>query len=65
MMHNTQAVCADGQFARTGPAPRGAACSDDGFCPGDCQLGERLPATAACPAPPPQQSDWPRAYGVP
>ena len=65
MMHNTQAVCPDGRWARTGPVPPGAACSDDGFCPGDCQLGERLPATAACPAPPPQQSDWPSTFGVP
>jgi hypothetical protein len=64
MMHNTQAVCADGQWAKTGPVPRGAACGADGFCPDDCQLGARLPATPACAAPPPQQSDWPSQYGV-
>jgi hypothetical protein len=65
MMHNTQAVCADGQWAKTGPVPRGATCGADGFCPDDCQLGARLPATPACPTPPAQQSDWPSKYGVP
>ncbi len=64
MMHNTQAVCPDGQWARTGPVPPGATCDAAGFCPNDCQLGARIPATPACAEPPPQQSDWPSKYGV-
>ncbi|NJL27711.1 MAG: multicopper oxidase domain-containing protein [Thermoanaerobaculia bacterium] len=65
MMHNTQAVCADGSYATTGPVPPGAQCDAEGFCPGDCETGERETAMTPCPAPPPQQSDWPKAYGVP
>lgn len=64
MMHNTQAVCPDGQWARTAPVPPGATCDDAGFCPSDCQLGSPFSAAPACKAPPPQQSDWPKAYGV-
>ena len=64
MMHNTQATCAGGQWATTGPVPPGARCDDAGFCPGDCELGTPVPATPACAAPPPQQSDWPSKYGV-
>lgn len=64
MMHNTQAVCGNGQWATTEPVPRGDACDAQGFCPGDCQLGTPLPATPSCPTPPAQQSDWPAAYGV-
>ncbi|MEM7585532.1 MAG: multicopper oxidase domain-containing protein [Acidobacteriota bacterium] len=65
MMHNTQATCADGSWATTGPVPTGAVCDEEGFCPGDCQIGEPEPAMPACPAPPPQQSDWPAAFGAP
>ncbi len=64
MMHNTQASCADGTWGITGPVPPGAECDEEGFCPGDCELGKRIPAAAACAAPPDQQSDWPEAYGV-
>ena len=64
MMHNTQAVCPDGNWAQTGPVPEGRACSSDGFCPNDCQFGLPFLAAPACKAPPPQQSDWPKAYGV-
>jgi len=64
MMHNTQAVCADGQWARTGPVPPGAACDAAGFCPSDCKLGPPIRATPACAVPPPQQSDWPAKFGV-
>lgn len=64
MMHNTQSTCADGNWALTGPVPEGAECDEEGFCPGDCQIGEPIPATPICPAPPAQQSDWPKAYGV-
>lgn len=63
MMHNTQAACPGGQWATTGPVPAGARCDDSGFCPGDCQLGRPVAAAPACPAPPPQQSDWPSKYG--
>jgi FtsP/CotA-like multicopper oxidase with cupredoxin domain len=64
MMHNTQAVCRTGTWATTGPVPPGATCDPAGFCPGDCQLGAPLPASPPCPAPPPQQGDWPSKYGV-
>lgn len=65
MMHNTQASCANGKWATTKPVPPGAECDEQGFCPGDCALGEAIPAGTPCPAPPPQRSDWPRAYGFP
>src|ERR1041384_4084302 len=55
MMHNTQAVCANGQFAKTGPVPRGATCDAAGFCPGDCQLGAPFAAGPACAIPAPQE----------
>lgn len=64
MMHNTQATCADGAFATTGPVPPGAECDAEGFCPGDCETGEPLEALSECEAPPPQRSDWPKAYGA-
>lgn len=64
MMHNTQATCADGKWATTGPVPPGAYCDKEGFCPGDCETGKREAAMTPCPEPPPQQSDWPKAYGV-
>lgn len=64
MMQNTQAVCPDGNWGTTGPVPPGAECDAEGFCPGDCQLGSPIPATPACPDPPAQTSDWPKAYGV-
>lgn len=64
MMHNTQAVCGNGKWAKTGPVPRGDACDPQGFCPGDCQIGGPLEPTPACPTPPAQQSNWPLAYGV-
>lgn len=64
MMHNTQSVCADGQWAETSAVKPGAVCDKDGFCPSDCATGTRIPAGAVCPAPPPQTSDWPKAYGV-
>jgi len=64
MMHNTQAVCSNGQFAKTGPVPPRAVCDAAGFCPSDCQLGTPLEAVPACATPPPQQSDWPTKYGV-
>ena len=64
MMHNTQAVCPTGQFAKTGPVPRGATCDAAGFCPSDCQSGAPLEAVPACAKPPDQQSSWPASYGV-
>ncbi|HEX2253978.1 MAG TPA: multicopper oxidase domain-containing protein [Thermoanaerobaculia bacterium] len=64
MMQNTQASCPDGSWATTGPVAPGAECDAEGFCPSDCVTGEPIPATPACPAPPPQDSDWPAAYGV-
>jgi L-ascorbate oxidase len=64
MMHNTQAACSNGQWAKTGPVPPGATCDAAGFCPGDCQLGAPIPARPACAVPPPQQSDWPSKYGL-
>jgi FtsP/CotA-like multicopper oxidase with cupredoxin domain len=64
MMHSTQVTCANGRWAETGPVPPGARCDAAGFCPGDCQLGAPLVAIPACPAPPPQQSNWPSKYGV-
>ena len=64
MMHNTQATCPDGSWGTTGMVPPGAECDEEGFCPGDCALGDPIPATPLCPDPPPQQSDWPEAYGV-
>ena len=64
MMHNTQATCASGRWAKTGPVPSGARCDASGFCPGDCELGAPAAATPACPAPPPQQGDWPSKFGV-
>jgi FtsP/CotA-like multicopper oxidase with cupredoxin domain len=65
MMHNTQAVCSNGQYARTGPVPPNAVCADDGFCPSDCKAGAPFPAAAPCPEPLPQQGAWPSKYGVP
>lgn len=64
MMHNTQATCATGKWAKTGPVPPGATCDDAGFCPGDCQLGAPVDAIPACATPPAQQSDWPSKYGL-
>lgn len=64
MMHNTQAACPDGSWGTTGPVAPGAQCDAAGFCPSDCEAGEPIPATPACPPPPPQGSDWPQAYGV-
>jgi hypothetical protein len=64
MMQNTQSSCADGKWATTGPVAPGAKCDAEGFCPSDCDTGKPIPATPACPAPPPQQSDWPKAFGV-
>jgi hypothetical protein len=63
MMQNTQASCADGKWATTGPVRAGAKCDAQGFCPSDCQTGRPIRALKACPAPPPQTSDWPAAYG--
>lgn len=65
MMHNTQAVCANGQGATTGPVAPGAQCDASGFCPSDCVTGTPVPAVPACAAPPPQQSNWPEAFGYP
>jgi FtsP/CotA-like multicopper oxidase with cupredoxin domain len=64
MMHNTQAVCGNGAWAKTGPVPPGATCDADGFCPGDCQLGAPVTAGPRCAAPPPQQGDWPSQFGL-
>jgi FtsP/CotA-like multicopper oxidase with cupredoxin domain len=65
MMHNTQAVCPDGQWAQTGPVPPGTTCDDAGFCPNDCQQGgAAIKPTPPCAAPPPQRSGWPSLYGV-
>lgn len=52
-MHNTQAVCATGSVAATGPVPAGAKCNADEFCPIDCATGKPMPALTQCPAPPP------------
>jgi FtsP/CotA-like multicopper oxidase with cupredoxin domain len=65
MMHNTQSVCANGGGATTGPVAPGARCSPDGFCPSDCATGKPVSAVPMCAAPPPQQSDWPKAFGYP
>lgn len=65
MMQNTQSSCADGNWATTGPVAPGAKCDEEGFCPSDCDTGKPIPATPACPAPPAQRSDWPKAYGNP
>ena len=65
MMQNTQAACADGKWGTTGPVAPGAECDEEGFCPSDCEAGEPIPATPACPVPPAQMSDWPKAYGHP
>jgi L-ascorbate oxidase len=64
MMHNTQAACATGPWATTGPVPSGARCDAAGFCPGDCQLGRPVAAMPACPTPPAQQTNWPSQYGL-
>jgi FtsP/CotA-like multicopper oxidase with cupredoxin domain len=65
MMHNTQAVCANGQGATTGPVAPGAQCDASGFCPSDCTTGSAVPAVPACEAPPDQRSNWPAAFGYP
>ena len=65
MMHNTQAVCANGQGATTGPVAPGAVCDAQGFCPSDCTTGTPVPALAQCEAPPDQRSNWPSAFGYP
>ncbi len=65
MMHATQAVCANGQFASTGPVPPGAKCDGEGFCPSDCVAGKPKSSTPACATPPAQTSDWPKAFGYP
>jgi FtsP/CotA-like multicopper oxidase with cupredoxin domain len=64
MMHNTQAVCATGEYARTSPVTDPATCDVNGFCPSDCQSEKFYPATKAC-APPPRDAGWPGAYGYP
>ena len=63
MMQNTQAVCANGSGATTGPVAPGTQCDANGFCPSDCATGTPVAAAPACPAPPNQQSDWPKAFG--
>ena len=65
MMHNTQAVCANGQGATTGPVAPGAVCDAQGFCPSDCTTGTPVAAVPACAAPPDQRSNWPEAFGYP
>lgn len=65
MMHNTQAVCANGQGATTGMVAPGAKCDAQGFCPSDCTTGTPVAAVPACAAPPDQRSDWPKAFGYP
>lgn len=65
MMHNTQAVCASGQGATTGPVAPGAKCDAQGFCPSDCVTGTPVAAVPACAAPPDQRSNWPAAFGYP
>lgn len=65
MMHNTQSTCPDGKWATTSAAKDPAACDAQGFCPSDCVTGKPIDSTPRCPAPPPQQSDWPKAYGYP
>ena len=64
MMHNTQSTCADGSWATTGEVPPDGHCDAEGFCTSDCVDGQPLEPLPACQAPPPQQSDWPEAYGV-
>ncbi len=64
MMHNTQASCADGKWATTGPVPPEAKCDAEGFCPGDCQTGKAIAAGQACSEPPRQRGDWVEAYQV-
>jgi FtsP/CotA-like multicopper oxidase with cupredoxin domain len=64
MMHNTQSTCAGGKWGLTGPVPPGSVCDEEGFCPGDCDTGEPIGSTPQCAEPPPQQSDWPQAYGI-
>lgn len=64
MMHNTQASCADGNWATTRGVDDPSQCDAAGFCPDDCETGKRIPAAIQCAEPPPQQSDWPSAYGV-
>jgi FtsP/CotA-like multicopper oxidase with cupredoxin domain len=65
MMQNTQAVCANGSAATTGPVAPGTQCDSSGFCPSDCNTGTPVAAMAACPVPPAQTSDWPKAFGYP
>lgn len=68
MMHATQSVCPVGFcddglcYATTSPVEDPARCTDDGFCPGDCDMGTALPAAVSCPEPPDQTSDWPASY---
>lgn len=64
MMHNTQSVCADGEWATTGEVPPDGTCDEEGFCTSDCQSGTPLKPLDPCETPPAQQSDWPEAYGV-
>ena len=64
MMHATQATCADGQWATTGPVPPDGHCDAEGFCTSDCEQGSPMPATPACAPPPDQRSDWLAAYGA-
>lgn len=65
MMHNTQAVCANGQGATTGTVAPGAVCDAQGFCPSDCVTGTPVAAVPQCEASPDQRSNWPEAFGYP
>jgi len=69
MMHATQAVCKNGDWALTGPVTDKATCDSEGFCESDCQRNNNspvyIPAAAQCPAPVDQQNKyWPLAYGL-
>lgn len=68
MMHATQAVCKNGDWATTGPVTDPLRCDEEGFCESDCQRNngkpEYFPAATQCPTPPDQQSNWPKQYGL-
>lgn len=68
MMHATQAVCENNDWALTGPVSNPQLCDNEGFCESDCQRNNGSPiylrAAEQCPAPPPQTGEWPALYGI-